>query len=295
MGRRILPDAMPKSPAYLILVMALAASIALLSNGCSEDQPTAPSAPADTMAAYIQGVSELFAPMLVFDQKQGEPNKCFPGDAGEYYEARKSGNTSRICNTSYSSIENNQIPIYYQFAAASPDTLYVMYWFFYGWQDYCSPGEGEHHADWERICVKIVNQTLDRVMFFQHEGQYTKNPGNYSRSYPTHPMVYVGKNNHGSYHDSGGSGTCCYYEDFRNPGSKGQHMDTWFNLVRLSLDDDAPEWMKDDGVTYWDGLKGPLHRDQDNDLCHLQGCRGAWTKVCHTCGCLKSDIGDSEM
>lgn len=277
-------------------VIALTVSLTLL-YGCSDDKatPSDNTRGDDSVAAYVQEVAERFAPVLKFDQKQGEANKCFPGDAGEYYEERKAGNQSRVCNTSYSSVQNGDIPVYYQYASCAPDTEYVMYWFFYGWQDYCSPGQGEHHADWERICVKIVSQNLNRVMFFQHEGQYTRIPGNYMVYHSTHPLVFVGKNSHGSYHDDGGSGTCCYYEDFRNPGSKNLHMFTWLNLVRLSLDSDAPEWMKYDGVTYWDGLKGPLHRDQDNDLCHLQGCRGAWTQVCHTCGCAKSDIGDSEM
>ncbi len=288
----IISNRNPATLFHQLLTIALVISTTLLLDGCGDDKATAPD---DTTAAYIQEVAERFAPLLRFDQKQGEPNKCFPGDAGEYYEARKVGNQSRICNTSYSSIQNAEIPIYYQYAGCKPDTEYVMYWFFYGWQDYCSPGSGEHNADWERICVKIVNQSLDRVMFFQHEGQYTRVRGNYEVFQSTHPVVYVGKNSHGSYHDDGGTGTCCYFEDFRNPGSKNQYMSTWLNLIRLFQDSDAPEWMKYDGVTYWDGLEGPLHRDQDNDLCHLQGCRGAWTQVCHTCGCAKSNIGDSEM
>jgi len=278
-----------------VLALTLLASTALLPGGCEEESATGPTAPPDTMTAYIQGVAERFAPVLRFDSEQGDKNKCFPGDAGEYYEARKEGITSRICNTSYASIVNGDVPIYYQYKRCSPEIEYVMYWFFYGWQDSCSPGEGAHNADWERVCVKIVNQRLDRVMFFQHEGQYARVNGGYEVYEGNHPMAYVGKNNHGSYHDDGGSGTCCYYEDFRNPGSSNQHMRTWLNLVRLLLDKSAPEWMRYDGVTYWDGLKGPLHRDQDNDLCHLQGCRGAWTQVCNTCGCAKSDIGDSEM
>lgn len=43
-------------------------------------------------------------------------------------------------------------------------------------------------------------------------------PGDYSVD-GTHPIVYSGKNSHGSYHDDGGSGGCCYWEDFRKPGN----------------------------------------------------------------------------
>jgi hypothetical protein len=394
----------------------------------------------DTMfsqASYQYEVVSLFAPLLRFDQVQGDTNKCFPGDAGEYYEARESGDGSRICNTSYSSIQNGEIPIYYQYdkcqgytavtstignagnscvtllAGQSIDvgtvciddigdqisitytvtdgwelteahlwigetledmpktrkgnpkvghfpyhsgdiagetsysfyddislcnqtaymaahaavrrnngdgayqtesawgsgpriiekgnwatyftveqscTEILTYWFFYGWQDYCSPSLGAHHADWEHVVVKIIDGQLDRVMYFQHAGQYTRIPGNYEVYDYTHPVVYVGKNSHGSYHDDGGSGTCCYFEDFRNPGDANQHMKAWLNLAELSLSEDSPEWMRYSGTDYWDGLTGPLHRGED--LCYLQGCKGAWTPVCHTNGCMKSDIGD---
>lgn len=416
----------------LCVCALLAASI-----GCEGEGSSGSNYSELSLAARVaRSVAQEFAPYLLFDKEQGQTNKCFPGDAGEYYEARKGGDQSRICNTSYESIQNSEVPIYYQYSVCRADlsvtsapsgaqpgcvplladrslevgsvcaefadeqlsvtysfdqgwemteahlwvgedledmphtrsgnpvpghfehrfesatgvseqrfdvdvwgcgvpiylaahaevrqtageqnasawgagpriveqgnwatyfsvelscTETVMYWFFYGWQDYCSPGQGEHPADWERIVVKIVDAQLDRVMYFQHQGQYTRVPGNYSVYDGTHPVVYVGKNSHGSYHDDGGSGTCCYYEDFRNPADPPHHMKTWLNLQRLSLDPDGPEWMRYSGTQYWDGLTGPLHRSQDADLCNLQGCRGAWTPVCHTNGCMKSDIGD---
>lgn len=55
-------------------------------------------------------------------------------------------------------------------------------------------------------------------MFGQKKGWYTRIPGHYETFNVTHPVAYVGKSNHGTYHDDGGTGTCCYYEDFRNPG-----------------------------------------------------------------------------
>lgn len=246
-------------------------------------------------AAEIQQLAETFAPLLRFDSKQGDKNKCFPSDAGQYYEKRRRGEKGRVCNTDYDSIERGDVPVYYQYAACGDDQ-YVSYWFFYGWQDTCSPGEGEHPADWERVVVKIrPGNTRDRVMFFQHKGQYTKTRNHYKTYENTHPVVYVGKNSHGSYHDDGGSGTCCYWEDFRNPGKPNQKMQTWKNLVRLSKEPGSPEWMRYDGTKYWDGLTGPLFRKRDSDLCNLQGCRGSHLKVCHTGGCYKSDIGDKDM
>jgi hypothetical protein len=60
---------------------------------------------------------------------------------------------------------------------------------------------------------------VDRVIFYQHEGWYTRNPGRYEVFESTHPISYVGKLRQGTYHDDGGSGTCCYFEDYRNPGT----------------------------------------------------------------------------
>lgn len=183
-------------------------------------------------------------------------------------------------------------------------TEYVMYWFFYGWQDYCSPGIGAHHADWERVVVKVVNGMLDRVMYFQHSGWYTREPGNYE-VVGTHPLVYVGKNNHGSYHDDGGTGTCCYFEDFRKPGPWGTSlkMMTWLNLNELTSDENSPEWMKYRGE--WggenmdNGIWSPLSQAFCDDLCNIPGCKGNddWPGcvVGDICGCFKSDIGDDEI
>lgn len=249
-------------------------------------------------AWVARDVAQKYAPRLVFDQVQGATNKCFPSSAAEYYEARKGGSTVRICNEDYGSLAG-RVPVYWR-AAACDAHVHVAYWFYYGYQDTCSPGAGAHDADWEHIIVKIRNidtseEKLSEVMFFQHSGRYTRTPGHYSSYDNTHPIVYVGKNSHGSYHDDGGSGTCCYYEDFRNPGSKYQHMDTWLNLEELRRDDTAPEWMMDPTADYFDGNTSPLNREETYHLCSQKGCEGAWVQLCTTSGCAKSDIGDDIM
>lgn len=48
----------------------------------------------------------------------------------------------------------------------------------------------------------------------------------------SHPVIYVGKTSHGSYHRSGGSGACLYWEDWPNP-SDVSSWDTWNHLVDL--------------------------------------------------------------
>jgi hypothetical protein len=236
-----------------------------------------------------------FAPVLRFDQVQGADEKCFPGDAASYYQARKSGSRARICNTDVSSIEQNRVPIYFDYQDCSGDTTIIMYWFFYGYQDTCTGNAGSHDADWERIAVKVKNGRLERVLYYQHAGSYTRNEGEYGTYDGTHPVVYVGKNSHGSYHDDGGSGSCLYFEDYRNPGSRNLSMYTWTNLVELDNGWNAPEWMRDTSSAFFDGIPGPLARGVD--VCSLRGCAGNDTRIgalCFgQCGCAKSSIGSS--
>lgn len=105
------------------------------------------------------------------------------------------------------------------------------------------------------------------VTFWQHNGWYTRladgadtdlwlgvdyGPG--LKFYDgNHPVVYVGKNQHGSYHNQGGNGdafgvpTCAYFDDLRRNGfdlDESRIMETEYNLVRLN--DRGEEWMLHD-------------------------------------------------
>lgn len=238
--------------------------------------------------------AKKFAPVLRFDQKADLPNKCFPSDPGPYWDARKNGDKSVICNESTDSLQGGQIPIYYEYQDCSGDSTVIMYWFFYGYQDTCSPGLGSHHADWERVAVRIKNGKLERVQYYQHGGFYTKQGNNFEVHDGTHPIAYVGKNSHGSYHDDGGSGSCLYFEDYRNPSDKGYLLKTEENLIPLHRGPGAPEWMTSRETANFDGIPGPLNRGIN--LCSLPGCQGDDTYIkpalCFgQCGCAKSDIG----
>ncbi len=243
----------------------------------------------------VQGRARRFAPLLRFDQVQGASEKCFPGDAASYYAARKAGNHERICNTDVSSILENRVPVYFDYQDCSGDTTVIMYWFFYGYQDTCTGNLGSHDADWERIAVKITKGRLERVLYFQHAGSYTRQGSDYSTFEGTHPVVFVGKNSHGSYHDDGGSGSCLYFEDYRNPGSRNLSLASWNNLVELSNGWNAPEWMRDTSSANFDGIPGPLARGID--VCSLPGCAGNDARVgalcLGQCGCSKSSIGSA--
>jgi len=243
-------------------------------------------------------IVEQYAPKLRFDSKFGESNKCFPSSAASYYNARASGNWNRICNTDYSTITNNQVPTYWR-AMECGDDLHIAYWFFSGYQDTCSPGQGNHNADWEHVIVKVRNykstsRSLGPVQFYQHSGWYTKNPGEYSVD-GTHPIVYSGKNSHGSYHDDGGSGGCCYWEDYRNPGRSNKFMRTWLNLEELRRTASAPSFMKDLSSSNKFEMASPLERAETYELCSLPGCHGHSVQTCHTSGCAKSQVDRDDI
>lgn len=172
--------------------------------------------------------------------------------------------------------------------------LHIAYWHFYGYNDDCDCCSGERDAWWEFIVVKIrdwdLSPRLHEVMFGQKKGWYTRIPGHYETFNVTHPVAYVGKSHHGTFHDDGGTGTCCYYEDFRKPGSSDQYMKTWENLMEMK-ETGGEEWMSDPGTDFWHGLHSPVYRS-DWDLCSLVGCTGSNLQVCGTCGCHKSDIDE---
>ncbi len=275
---------------------------AILAISCSEDE-TVISPPKDNLAYELE-VAKKFAPLLVFDKEQGETShRCFPMDAGWYFEVRKTFPYENGCepeciieNMDYLSVFLGEIPTYYQYSACD-EGEYVIYWWFYGYQCDCGWGSGEHPADWERIAVKIEKGELARVLYFQHGGQYTILADNseLQQLYGGHPVVFVGGTQHGSYHKTGGGGgmgACCYFEDWRKPGpyAEWKKMFTWENLVRLSLDEDSPEWMKCEGNGCWSYCcPGPMVRGID--LCDMISCIGY-----HSCtageagGCLWSDV-----
>ncbi|WP_246053000.1 RICIN domain-containing protein [Leptospira semungkisensis] len=223
----------------------------------------------------MDALAHQYAPRLRFDQEtttgSGDSSKCFPSDAGYYYTQRATGATPQsLCNKDYSTISNNQVPIYYMASQVGTNSVAIRYWFFYSYQSTCFLSFGNHPADWESMVVLIVNGQLQRVAYFQHGGWYTREPGNYEVVGGTHPVGYAGKNAHGTFHNSGGSGGCLYFDDYRNPGSADYHMDTWNNLQLLSRGSGFPDWMNCTGDSCFDGIGHPI--EQTGDLRSMGGC-----------------------
>ena len=159
--------------------------------------------------------AERYKPIFKYDGKAHE--NCFPDWA-------KSSNNGQCRST----LDSNA-PIYYQMTSCSGTTVYT-YWHWYGWQNKCDCCSGAHDNDWEHISVYVKNNQADKVIFHQHVGHYTRRRGEFERS-EERPIVYVGKNAHGSYHvHCNGKGWwspnkvtfcpggCGYWDDYRNPG-----------------------------------------------------------------------------
>jgi hypothetical protein len=234
----------------------------------------------------LAAMATRFAPRLRFDQEtttgSGEQSKCFPGDPASYYAQRRQGASAvSLCNKDYGAIAGGRVPAYYLASRVGTRAVVIRYWYFYAWQSTCFGGLGSHAADWESMAVLILDGQLRRVGFVQHGTWYSREPGAFELASGTHPVGYVGKNSHGTYHDDGGSGGCLYFEDYRNPGGNDYRWDTWNHLIPLWRGDGAPEWMNCHGSGCFDGIGHPI--EQTGDLRSMAGCRGD--------GCSKSSVG----
>jgi len=245
-------------------------------------------------SSLIEAFALKYAPRLRFDSAATANGKyCLPGSASDYYDLRMKDNTGRICNSDYSTVQAGKVPTYWH-AQVCGYHLHIAYWSFYGYNDNCDCCSGRRNAWFESVVVKVRDYQLPgakmhSVRFSQKNGWYTRVPGHYEQLPSGRPVAYVGKGSHGHYHDDGGSGTCCYFEDYRDPRSEDMHMDTWLNLVAF---DNTTAWMNDNRTGQWSGIHAPPHRG-DWDLCKLNGCTGASVQLCTVSGCVKSDTGDA--
>jgi hypothetical protein len=232
-----------------------------------------------------------FAPVVYFDQLvpggSGLQSKCLPESAEPYYQKHKQGDLGRVCNQDVSSLPDQ--PAYYDIAYVN-DSTFITYWFFYGFQSSCFGDLGAHDADWERVTVRVAGGQLRDVVYFQHDGRYTRRADTIQVE-GEHPVVYSGKNAHGSYHNSGGSGGCLYFEDFRVPGARNLKWETWHRLIDTTSG--VESWMN--ASTQDDGLWGaaappPVHRGRsvDDTVCRTKAGGGTNT-------CIAGDYRDDHL
>ena len=243
-------------------------------------------APRDIQTAVGRQLAEKFAPQLRFDGNA----KSFPMDPQPFFDeyvatGQWKGDWFTVFeNSNPASLTTNGLipPTFFRVVAASSGQIRIIYWFFYGYQQACfflpfltDQYTGAHHGDWERVIVTLTEDTtaVAAVTFFQHTGSYTRlaNGGDTDRFLPTvdytsgfalyqgeHPIVNVGRNQHGSYHDSGGRGDsladlpyCDYFADWRHNDDRAElWLDTSRNLKDFGDPNDAKGWMT------WDQAAG---------------------------------------
>jgi hypothetical protein len=286
-----------------------------------------------------------FAPELKFDRAaQGYPMSPQPffdklPKDGDGNPVNQPGDAQvGVENTNRATLKNGSIPTYYQIRTVG-NQVRIRYWWFYGYQDPCFMGKGKHNGDWENVIVILREDrnAVAAVSYFQHGGWYTRISGSHDapctpagtgrcggssgfRSDGEHPVVYVGKVSHGSFHDDnsagpGGAGQCAYWGDFRNPASEADILRTWSSPVRLvDLDSFEEPWMSKDNwvqhsspnlqypqgepaAWFWgpDGVS--RHPTQDPPPLSMAACKGTPTYTigepdpdgCYKSECLAGD------
>jgi len=219
------------------------------------------------------------------DANRYRPIYKFDGASGGYcYPDYPSSSNDGTCHTTL----NQRAPVFVRVDTCGGDTVYT-YYLWYGKQQPCiaGPADDGHGNDWERVSVFVKNNQVQKVLFHQHSGQYTRVRGTFE-SEGERPVVYIGKIAHGSYHAQcdgkcsfveffryGCLGTvnycqggCGYWDDFRNPGP----------VIR----DVQPQPLRP-GETI-DGIQRP-----SSDVCSQPKCKGASTRLLTTAGCWQNN------
>lgn len=226
---------------------------------------------AETSKDFVKDAA-AFAPVYLFDGKG--PAHCLPD--------WPSLDNDNVCRTSFMS----ETPVFVEYDICDELEVYT-FWLWYGDQKSCGPFDPGHGNDWEHVSVFVKDKLVEKVIFYQHNGWYTRKRGTYTNT-GEHPHVYIGKVAHGSYHENCNGvcslselftklcfgsvklciGGCGYWEDFRGPGPI---LDTY------KIFDLQP------GKTI-DGISRP-----DREVCR-PSCSGTIFRTPFTSGCWQNSI-----
>lgn len=169
----------------------------------------------------------------------------------------------------------NKIMTYYN-VQRSGNRYFIAYWWTYWRQPNCYGSSGGHDYDWEHIMVQVERSGNSyqgvSVTFFQHSGWYTKLYEEGRMAFADgHPVVYVGKKSHGSYHKGGdcAANECCYFGDCRN-SNPNHYFNVWSEngLWEMNCNNQALAYPGRWGSTG----RGPLYKQRS--WTSLAGCSG---------------------
>jgi len=261
-----------------------------------------------TDTACQLNMATQFAPVLRLDKATITEARCLPGHPETVYWQRKQNNTDIICESDITKLEQGEVPMFYQYEECANASIAITYHIWYSHQPACLKIDlgpihdeeyGAHKGDWETVAVYIRNSRVERVRFHQHSGSYTRARGSFELVEDTeHPVVYVGSDSHGSYHDQGGAGNCAYFQDHRRWEDQRLKLEGWkFLLAVRNESDNLPEWFKADRI-FFDGYSAPGNMNHFG--CFSEMCDGkddyisvAGTCTGKACGCWKSHWCDN--
>jgi len=260
---------------------------------------------------------QAYAPLLRFDS--GSAGYSYPMSADDYFKRVVTGNTgiTRLENADPKILNTGQVPVYYTIKQVGRQYR-IRYWIFYGFQAPCIANQGTHNGDWEDITVITTEggNGIAAVLYGQHGGRYMRiagprdapctpggigrcgGSGGFQRS-GTHPVAYIGRIAHGTFHDANGEelakvpgGACAYYGDSRD--GRGPTFETWRKLV--SLDGGDESWLARDRQGNFPWGPDGVNTHPTTAGIPTQACTGVPTAAAADAGCWKSEClsGDDE-
>ncbi len=228
-------------------------------------------------------MAKRYAPIWKFDNAAS----TFPDNITTIWKAsgnKSCGSKLTLDDRSIITKKNLNFNTYFDVQVSPEDDrrVFIDYWVIYARQPNCTGNSGGHDYDWEHIVVQFnrTNWNRSTVTYFQHSGSFTK------RLNSDHPTVFVGKVGHGSYDNSGGSGGCCYWADYRNPGDV---VNAENHLYQLRCSNSKMAFNGDWG----NSGKGPLYRGRD--YWNFDPCEGSRLRLCTESGCYRSDYRSTRL
>jgi len=141
-------------------------------------------------------------------------------------------------------------------------------------------------VSWSSESFPLITVSYGSFEYLHHTGfEVVDTPGP-KKAHPDgrHPVVYIGKIAHGSYHNSNTKGLpkglglqCVYYGDWRYPKRDKDNWHTYFKLIDLDERKPRESWIKEARKTSWqwgpDGVwNNPTERPPESENVNGNEC-----------------------